>query len=95
MLVAQQTVDALLVLKIDVSQDTVSFHDFVEDVKIQGQFIYALDLLHEFAANGTPHPKVVVESGKTLGTEGMPAVDEYARYLLTHIEFVAAEVAEV
>jgi len=35
MLVAQETVDALLVFEVNISQDTISLYNFIQNVEVQ------------------------------------------------------------
>jgi len=95
MTLAKQTVNAILVLEVDVSQDAVSLDDFVEDIEVQRQLVHTLDLLHQFSADGASHSVVVVQALKALSAEGMSAVNEDARYSLTHVELFSAIVAKV
>ena len=46
MLVTQQTLYAVLVFKIDVAKDVVSFHYLIQDIEVQGELVHALHLLH-------------------------------------------------
>jgi len=95
MLVAKQAVDALLVLKVDVSQDTVPLHDLVEDIEVKGQFVNAFDLLDQLAADGAPDSKVVVQLREALCAKGVAAVDHYPGDSFTHVELFCTIVAEV
>ena len=63
MLFTEQTIDTLLILEIDVSQDTVPFYDLIQDIEVQRQLVYTFDLLHQLSADRAPYPVVVVESG--------------------------------
>lgn len=36
MLVAQKAIDAILIFEVDIPQDIISFHDFVQDIKVEG-----------------------------------------------------------
>jgi hypothetical protein len=56
-LVAKQTVDALFILKIDISQNVVSLHYFVQDIEVEGEFVHALYLLNKLSANWASHSK--------------------------------------
>jgi len=94
-LVAQQTVDAVFIFKVDISKNTVTFHNFVQDIEIQGQLIDAFYLLHQFSADGTSHSEVVVQTGEALCAKSMAAVDEYPWNPLSHVEFFSAIVAKV
>lgn len=60
-LLAYQTVYALLVLKINISQYGVPLYELVENIEIEGQLVDGLDAFHELAANRAPHPLVVVQ----------------------------------
>jgi hypothetical protein len=57
----EQAVDALFVFKVDVSQDTVSLHDFIQNVEVQRQLVNTLYLLHQFATNRASYAVVVVQ----------------------------------
>ena len=95
MLVAEQALDAVLVLEVQVPQDGVALHNFIQNVEVQGKLVDALNLLDELAANRTAHPEVMVEYLKALRAEGVPAVDEDARNSLANIELLATIVAIV
>lgn len=91
----EQTVDAFLVLEVDVAQNRITLDNFIQDVEVQRKLVDGLDLLHQLMADGAPDTEVVVQASQTLRAEGVSAMDENARYLLADVEFVAAKVAEV
>jgi len=61
MLVAQQTLYTVLIFKIDISQDVISFHNFIEDIEVQWELIDTLYLLYKLPANWAAHSEVMVE----------------------------------
>ena len=95
MLLAEEAVDTLLVLEVDVAQDGVPLYDLVQDVEVERQLVDRLDLLDELPANGASHAEIMVQILEAVGAEGVPTVDEDARDLLSDGELVAAEVTKV
>ena len=95
MLVAEQAVHALLVFEVDVSQDTISLYNLIQDVEVQRNLVYAFQLLDKLAADGTPHPKVMVQYWQALGAECMTAVNKNSWYPFANVELFSAIVAEV
>ena len=55
MLVTQQTLYTVLIFKIDISQDVISFHNLIEDIEVQWQLIDTLYLLNKLPANWAAH----------------------------------------
>ena len=48
----------VLIFKIDISQNVVSFDYFIQNVEVERQLINGLDLLHKFPTDGKSNPKV-------------------------------------
>lgn len=94
-LVAEQALDAVLVLKVQVAKDWVTLDDLVEDVEVQGKLVDALDLLDELSTDRAAHSEVVVQHLEALCTKGVATVDEDARNSLAHVELVTTIVAIV
>jgi hypothetical protein len=92
---ADQTLDALLVLEVDVSQNGVSLHDLIQDIEVEGQLVHRLDLLDQFATDGASDSEVVVEGVQTFSAEGVATVHQYPRDALAHVELQSAVVAVV
>jgi len=92
---AQQAVNAVFVLEVDVPQDVVSFHDFVKDIEVQRQLVHAFNLLHQFSADGTSYSVVVVQALEALSAEGVSAVNQYPGYSFAHVELFSAIVTIV
>ena len=61
MLVAQQTLYTVLIFKIDISQDVISFHNFIEDIEVQWQLIDTLYLLYKLPTNWAANSEVMVQ----------------------------------
>jgi hypothetical protein len=95
MLFAKQTLYAIFVFKVDISQNVVSFHNLIQDVKIERQLVYALHLLHQFPADGAPHSEVVMESRKALSAKSMAAMDQNSWNLLSNIKLFTAIVTKI
>jgi phosphoglycerol transferase MdoB-like AlkP superfamily enzyme len=91
----KQAVDALFIFKVDVSQDTVSLHDFVQNVEVQRQLVHTFHLLHQFATNRASYAVVVVKLTQTLCTKSMTTVNQDPRNLFANIEFAPTIVAVV
>jgi hypothetical protein len=94
-LVAQQAVDALLVLEVNVSQDAVALHDLVQDVEVERQFVHAFDLLNQLSANWAPDSIVVVQHREAFSAESVSAMNQNPGDSFSDVEFVSAIVAEV
>ena len=92
---AQQTVNALLVLEVDVAQNAVAFHDLVQNVKVKGKLVDAFNLLHQLATDWAAHSEVVVQAVQTLRAERVAAVDQDTWNALAHVELFSAIVAEI
>lgn len=95
MLVTEETVDAFFIFEVDVSQNAVSFYDFVKDIEVQRQPINAFNLLHQFAANGTSHSEVVMQACQALSAKRVAAVNQYPGNALSNVEFFSAIVAKI
>ena len=50
----------VLVFKIDISQNVVTFDYFIQNVEVKWQLINSLDLLHKFPTDWTSNPKVIM-----------------------------------
>lgn len=92
---AQQALDAFFVFEIDVSQDTIAFHNLIQDIEVQWKLVHAFDLLHQFSADGAPHSEVMVQALQALSAEGVSTVNEYPWDSLSNIELFCAIVAKV
>jgi hypothetical protein len=93
MILTQQAVNTLFIFKIDISKDTVSFNDFIQNVEVQRQFIHTLNLFDKFSANWASHTIIVVESAQTLRTKSVSAVDHNSWDFFAHIKFAPAVIA--
>ena len=94
-LFAEEALDAVLVLEIQISKYAVPLHYLVQDIEIERQFIDTLDLLDEFPADRAPHPEVMMQYLQTLGAKSVPAVNQNAWNALADVERLAAVVAVI
>ena len=60
MLIAEQALNALFVLEINVSEHMVSLDDLVQNIEIERQLVYTLNLLDELSANRAPDSVIMV-----------------------------------
>ena len=94
-LVAQETLYAVLVLEVQISQDGISLHDLIQDIEVQRQFIYTLHPFHQLPAYGTSHPKAVMQRLKALRAKSMTAMYQDPGNSLPNIKIVSTIIAEV
>jgi hypothetical protein len=85
----------VLIFKIDISQNVVTFDYFIQNVEVERQLIHGLDLLHKFPTDGASNPKVIVENGEALGAKSVSAVNQDSWYPFANVEFVSAEVTKI
>ena len=94
-LFAEEALDAVFVFEVKVAENRITFHNFIQDIKVQRQFIYTFYLLHQLSTDRTPYPPIVSEYLQAFSTECMSAVDQYARNTLSNVEVLITEVAKV
>ena len=92
---AEEAIDAFFVLEIDISQDRISFDDFVKNVEVQRQLVHGFNILNQLTADGAPDPEIVVQVTEALSAESVTAVDKDTRYLFAYGELITAIVAKV
>ena len=92
---AEEAIDAFFVLEIDISQDRISFDDFVKNVEVQRQLVDGFNILNQLTADGAPDPEIVVQVTEALSAESVTAVDKDTRYLFAYGELITAIVAKV
>ena len=64
--ITKKTVYTILVLEVQIPKDRVTFNDLIQDIEVQGKFVYALNLLDKLPTNGTTYSEVMVEHLQTL-----------------------------
>jgi len=82
----KQAVDAFFVFKVDVSEDTISFYNLIQNIEVQWQFVNTFHLFDEFSANWASHSIIMVQSSQTLRTKSVAAVNHDSRNFLSDIE---------
>ena len=75
MLVAQQTFNTFILIKVNITQNVVPLHDFIKNVKVKRQFIDTLHLLHQLSADWASDSEVVMKDSQTLSAKSMSAVN--------------------
>ena len=85
----------LFEVEVGLRENRVLLDDLIEDVDVEGEALRTLELLDEFAADGAPHPVVMVQVLNARGAKGVPAVHQDAGDTLSHVVAQPAELADV
>ena len=75
MFFTEQTVNTRFVFEVNVPQYIITFHYFIQDIKIERQFINTFNLLNQFTTDRAPHSIIVMNLSQTLGAKSMSAMD--------------------
>ena len=86
---------SLFEVEVGLRENRVLLDDLIEDVDVEGEALRTLELLDEFAADGTSHPVVMVQVLNARGAQGVPAVHQDAGDTLSHVVAQSAELADV
>ena len=95
MVVTEQAINALFVIKVDIAQNGVSLNNLVEYVEIERQLINTFYLFDEFPANGTSNSEIMVKLCQTFSTERVPTMNKNSGYLLAHVKLITTKVTEI
>jgi len=95
MLVTKKTLYTIFILEVYVSQDIVSLHNFIKDVKIKRELIDTLHLLNKLSADWAANSEVVVKYREAFSAESVSTVDEDSWNLLSDIKLLTAIVAKI
>ena len=82
-------------VKAGAGKDWILFHDFVQDVDVEGESLGALQLLDQLATDGASDTVFVVKLLNAVRAQSMAAVDQYAGDALTDIVLESTELTNV
>lgn len=95
MLFTEKAFNTIVIIKIDISQYTITFDNFIQDIEIQRELIDTLNLFYKFSADWTSNSIVSMKGCETFSAESVAAMNENPWNFLSYIEFFTAKITVV
>ena len=100
--ITQEAFNDVIIFKIYIFQNVITFNYFIQDIEVQGQLVDAFDLLNQFSTYWASYSILnlfilssMVKDIQTFSTKSMPAMNQYTWNFFTYVEIFSAKVAVV